>query len=165
MKLGSIFFILIVVSFPLFSDAQTISLRYQGGNATIIQAVDNANKIFNNPLFYSKLDTIKHFDNSTYSGLQISSEIRKLNRVVEVTTYWNPLGWANAKTVTTVRLNTAKLNRNLASVTNTVVHESTHAVDWWTNQRWDYTHDGNSPDGQDKTAPWVIGAIAESLLH
>lgn len=88
-----------------------------------------------------------------------------LNRIIEVEGYWNPLGIANAKTVATIKINTTKLNRSHQSITNTVIHEFVHAVDWRTNKKWGYSHAGNSPDGQDYTAPWVIGAIAESMVQ
>jgi hypothetical protein len=45
------------------------------------------------------------------------------------------------------------------------LHETIHAVDWWSNEKWDYTHDGNSENGQDNTAQWIIGAIAESMAN
>ena len=32
-----------------------------------------------------------------------------------------------------------------------------------TNFKWDYTHDGQSPVGQELTAPWMIGSIAEKM--
>ena len=146
-------------------NAQTVQLHYSGSNQKIIAAVAEANRILSNPDFYKRIDTVQRFDNSTYNGLQVSNEIKNLNRTIEVEDYWNPFGIANAKTVSVIKLNTAKLRRSHKSITNTVIHETVHAVDWWTNEKWDYTHDGNSPDGQDYTAPWVIGAIGESMVN
>lgn len=140
-------------------------MHYAGENKKIVNAVAEANKILINPEFYKKIESIQHFDNSTYNGSKISSEIKNINRTIEVEDYWKPFAVANAKTVSVVRLNNTKLRRNHASITNNVIHETVHAVDWLTNNAWDYTHDGNSPAGQDNTAPWVIGAFAESLVH
>jgi hypothetical protein len=156
-----IFFLLISIQV----DAQTVKLHYLGKNEKIIAAVAEANKILSKPEFYIRVDTIQRFDNSTYSGLRVSNEIKNLNRVIEVEDYWKPWGSANAKTVSVIKLNTAKLKRSHSSITNTIVHETVHAVDWWVNKEWDYTHDGNSPNGQDNTAPWVIGAIAEDMAQ
>ena len=149
---------------PFFSYAQMLQLEYNGSNAAIATAVKEANIILNSPDFYSKISAIQRFDNTTQSGLQIADDIKNLRRTVEVEEYWNPFG-ANAKTVFVIKLNSAKLRRSHASITNTVIHETVHAVDWWTNNKWDYTHDSNNPEGQENTAPWVIGSIAETLVH
>lgn len=158
-----ILFFILLLSFN--GIAQTIKLHYSGNKNSIINAVAEANKILADPGFYKRIDNIQKFDNSTYSGLQVANEMRSLNRTIEVSEYWNPFSKSNASTIAIIKINTAKLRRNLASITNTVIHESVHAVDWWTNNKWEYTHDGNSPNGQDKTAPWVIGAIAESMVN
>lgn len=154
----------VFLSFGLL-DAQTIQLHYSGDNEKIALAVTEANKILANPEFYKQIDAIPTFDNSSYSGLQVSTEIKDLNRTIEVKDYWKPWGFANAKTVSVVRIKTAKLKRSHASITNTVIHETVHAVDWWRNNLWDYTHDGNSPNGQNNTAPWIIGRLAENLTQ
>ena len=144
--------------------SQTTQLQYSGKNKKIITAVSEANKILKNPEFYKQIDTIQRFDNSVYNGLQISNEIKNLNRTIKIKGYWNPFGIANAKTASVIKLNTAKLRRSHKSITNTVIHETVHAIDWWTNKKWDYTHDGNSSNGQGQTAPWVIGKISENMI-
>ncbi len=141
------------------------NLQYSGSNVKIVNAVAQANDILANPLFYTQIEAITQFDNSTYSGLQVANEIRDLNKTIDVRTYWWPLSRVNAKSETEINVNTAKLGRTLASVTNTLIHEMVHVTDWLTNSKWDYTHDGQSPDGQDKTAPWAIGAIAEKMVQ
>lgn len=164
MKIWSSILAIALLFITYFVDAQTIQLHYSGKNKKIIAAVEEANNILRNAEFYKKIDSVMRFDNSTYSGLQVSNEIKNLNRIIEVDDYWKPIAIANARTVTVIELNTAKLKRSHKSITNTVIHETVHAVDYWVNKKWDYTHDGNSPDGQDKTAPWVIGEIAENMI-
>ena len=156
-------FILILSNMDVI--AQPLQLNYSGKNIKIVQAVEEANKILINPNFYNRIDTIQNFDNSTYTGLQISTEFKNLHRIIQVVDYWNPFGFANATTVSVIKLNTAKLRRSHKSITNTVIHETVHAVDWWSNEKWDYTHDGNRPEGQNNTAPWVIGAIAVNFIN
>ena len=148
---------------PIFSSAQTVQLEYKGTNTAISTAVIEANRILSSPDFHRGVSAVPRFNNTKQSGSQIVDDIKNLRKTVEVREYWNPLG-ANAKTVSVIKINAAKLNRSHAEITNTVVHETVHAVDWWTNNDWDYTHDGNSPDGQENTAPWVIGKIAEALV-
>jgi hypothetical protein len=144
--------------------AQT-RLHYGGANKKLMEAVNKANQILTDSIFYQQITLINHFDNSEYSGSKIAQEIHKLNRTVEVGTYWNFLSKATGKTVSKIKINTAKLNRPFAEIVNTLIHESIHAVDFLTNEEWDYTHDGNSADGQDKTAPWIIGDIAEKIVN
>lgn len=120
-------------------NAQTVQLQYSGNNQKIIEAVAEANRILNDPEFYRKVDSIKSFDNTLFSGKQILSEMNAV-KTVEVTEYFKKLTRANARTQLQIQMNTAKLNRSLASITNTLIHESIHAVDWITNKRWDYTH-------------------------
>ena len=62
-----------------------------------------------------------------------------------------------------IKVNTGKLCRPHADIVDTMIHEMVHAVDFLTNGEWDYTHDGNNPDGEENTPPAVIGDIAEKM--
>jgi hypothetical protein len=143
---------------------QPVQLEYSGKKEKIIKAVKEANRILSSVDFYKQIEGKLGLDNSTYTGPQIANEMKNLNRAIKVVDYWNPFSKANASTVSRIRMNKAKLNRSLASVVNTLIHETVHAVDWWANQQWDYTHNGNAPGGQHNTAPWVIGAIGEEMV-
>ncbi|PQJ08955.1 hypothetical protein CJD36_021335 [Flavipsychrobacter stenotrophus] len=157
--------VLLALCVSQFCNGQVTQLHYSGNNKKIAFAVEAANKILRDPSFYNRIDTIARFDNSEYSGHRIVNEFQKLGRVIEVTDYWRPIAWANAKTVTKIKINSAKLRRSHSSITNTLIHETVHAVDWITNGEWNYTHSGNSPEGQSATAPWIIGSIAESMVN
>lgn len=91
--------------------------------------------------------------------------MQNLHQTIQVDTYWAPWPFssANAKSQHEININTAKLRRSLASITNTLVHETVHVVDWLTNNAWNYTHDFNK-DGQENTAPWRIGSIVEDMV-
>jgi hypothetical protein len=144
--------------------AQFVQLKYEGKNKKIKFALAEANRILANTAFYESVKNIEKFDFTTFSGDKIANEMKSINKVIKVEGYWNPFSKANAKTQDIVQVNTAKLNRSWKSIINTLVHETVHAVDWHTNNNFDYTHNGQSPDGQDKTAPWVIGQIAEDMV-
>lgn len=159
------FLVLTLLNLSFSVQAQTVQLNYTGKNDSIISVVKQANIVLNDLNFYKKIDSIQSFDNSDYSGEKISFEIKNLNQIIQIKSYWNPFGFANAKTVSVIKLNTAKLKRSQKSILNTLIHETVHAVDWKTNNKWDYTHDGNSPNGQNDTAPWVIGKIAADLTY
>ena len=140
-----------------------MNLRYTGQNEKIIQAVTIANKILLSPSFYDKIAEFAGFQYSTYTGQQVAGELKNSTSEIRVDTYWN--GWfraATAKTQTEININTAKLNRSMASIVNTLIHESVHFVDWEVNHNWDYT-DRNEYENPPKSATYVIGDIAERL--
>ena len=143
---------------------QTVQLHYAGKNATIISAVNEANFILSNEAFYHSIDSINSFDNTTLNGRQISAEMKQ-SRVVEVTEYYKKHTRTNAKTQTKLKLNTAKLNRSLASITSTLIHETIHAVDWAVNGEWDYTHRTQYVENPPISAPYVIGELAERFVR
>lgn len=148
---------------PFALSAQTLRIKYSGSNQKIIEAVSEANKILNNPAFYSSVDSIKKFDNTSFTGQQIINEMNAV-KTVEVGEYFKRLTKATAKTQSQIRINAAKLNRSLASRVNTLIHESIHATDWLTNKNWDYTHRTQYEEDPPVSAPYVIGAIAERMV-
>ncbi|NCI46510.1 hypothetical protein [Sediminibacterium soli] len=140
-------------------------LKYEGNNRSLTNAILEANRILSDEVFYQKLEQINSFDNSVYSGRQIAAEFTAFPREITVTTFWRPWSRSNAGTLDKISVNTAKLNRSLASITNTLVHETVHAVDYLTNNQFDYTHHDNNPNGEANTAPWVIGELAELMVR
>lgn len=72
---------------------------------------------------------------------------------------------ANASTVSAdeITVSSIRFSRHLPAAVNTLIHETVHAVDFL-NGRLEFTHDGNGAEGQQQTAPWVIGAIAERMV-
>lgn len=145
-------------------NAQSLQLQYSGNNPKVVAAVAEANKILANQDFYKKIDSVLSFDNSTYSGLQVANEMRSVHQTVRVEDYWKPFSKANAKTQTKICINTANLKRSTASITNTLIHETVHYVDWSINRNWDYTHNGQRATGQGNTAPWVIATIGAGMI-
>ena len=156
--------ILSLIAIKLTGNAQILQLHYSGTNQKIIEAVAEANKILASSDFLNRIDTIQKFDNTTYNGHQIISEMKSVN-TVEVSEYFKRHTRTNAKTKTQIRINTAKLNRSLASIVNTLIHESIHATDWLVNKHWDYTHRTQYQEMPPISAPYVIGAMAESMIR
>jgi hypothetical protein len=159
-KIILLFFTLLISSSCF---AQHVQLHYAGSNQKITEAVAEANKILSSDEFYRKVDSIQKFDNTTYSGSQITKEMNAI-KTIEVTEYYKKHTKTTAKTETEINVNTAKLNRSLASITNTLVHETIHAVDWTTNKHWDYTHRTQYEEIPPVSAPYVIGLIAEKMV-
>ena len=88
---------------------------------------------------------------------------------------WSPLYWKYRKTTAyvdpstpnTININTRKLNRSVASVVNTLVHEFVHTVDYTDENHSgiDHGHAGNSNAGKEDTAPYWIGQQAELIIN
>jgi hypothetical protein len=87
------------------------------------------------------------------------------NDTIQVTEYSKRWTKCLAKTQTEICVNTAKLDRSNSSITNTIIHEMVHYVDWDTNHRWDYTHYGQGSEDPAASAPYVIGMIAGQLTE
>lgn len=154
-------FFLFILSCSVY--AQNIQLHYAGNNQKLIAAVAEANKILSNPEFYNRVNNLQKFDNTMFSGAQIIKEMNAI-KAIEITEYHKRLTRTNARTKTEINVNTAKLERDLASITNTLIHETIHAVDWITNKNWDYTHRSQYEENPPISAPWIIGAIGESFV-
>lgn len=58
-----------------------------------------------------------------------------------------------------IHLNARNLNRSVASIVNTLIHESVHVID----KNLCFAHGSNVAKGKDDTAPYKIGEIAEKL--
>lgn len=155
---------IIMVLTALVAEARPV-LVYNGKNIKIADAVICANRILQSKEFYSRIKLYSHFDNSPMSGEWVSIEIFACNDTIQVTEYSKRWTKCLAKTQTEICVNTAKLDRSNASITNTIIHEMVHYVDWDTNHRWDYTHYGQGSEDPPASAPYVIGMIAEQLTE
>ena len=139
-------------------------IMYSGTNETITRAVGDANQIISNPQFISKIEAIGSFDNTHYSGSQIVQEMKNIKNV-QLIEYYKKHTRANATTGKVISINTAKLDRPLPSIINTIIHEYIHSVDLLTNNKWDYTHKKQKEENPPISAPWVIGKLSEDYVN
>ncbi|ESU28676.1 hypothetical protein FLJC2902T_12670 [Flavobacterium limnosediminis JC2902] len=139
---------------------------YKGTNEKLIRCLAIAERILNGALFYSKIESVESFSGTSVSSSKIASDLKSFRETVTVEGYWNIFGLANAKTGSSelIKINTAKLRRSEGSIVNTIIHEYVHAVDY-KDGILDYTHSDNINRGEEnKTAPWLIGKIAEDMM-
>lgn len=149
-----------------------MKLIFKGTEIYIRNAVNEANKILTNPVFYEKIKNLPKFDNTFLSTQEISDIIKNAKQEVEIITHrkFNPFRRKTCVNATTVsdsliKLNTRCFSTNLVIAVNTLIHESVHAADFL-NGNWDFTHVDNSNDGEeDNTAPWAIGALAKDFVE
>lgn len=155
---------IMMVLTALVAEARPV-LVYNGKNVKIADAIICANKVIQSREFYLNIRGYASFDNSAYSGEWVANDILRCNDTIIVTEYCKKLTRCNAKTQTEICVNTAKLNRTNAEITNTLVHEMVHYVDWAINHVWDFTHDGQGSEDPPASAPYVIGEIAERMTE
>lgn len=160
---------LVIINLSLTKAQNHITLVYNGSNKGVIEAVKKANEILNDKNFYQEIRKVKQFDHSKLTGIEVANKMENAKHHVKIVRRIKPI--ANASTTTS---NKIKVSRSLfgdddngkfdlAAAVNTLIHETVHAVDFL-DKGDEFTHDGNEAAGQEKTAPWVIGEIAEKMV-
>jgi hypothetical protein len=144
-----------------------MQLKYSGSKAYIRNAVTKANEILLNPLLYQQIAQHPQMDNTAWTSARIADYLQNAAQKITVDTYWKPKFLTKANATTSgpnlTKLNTARFSHILTHGVRTLIHESVHAADFLDGSL-DFTHFDNNPDGEDNTAPWVIGAIASSMV-
>ena len=150
-----------------------MTIIFNDDNPKVKQAVEMANSILVNPIFYEKIKEKERFDLCTTSPQIIANLIKQSNLEFKIELFY-PTGWRaikyrktfaymDSKYPNTLFLNLKKLNRKAESIAATIIHESLHALD---NEAIDYTfgHGNNSVKGKGNTAPYWIGNLANKIL-
>lgn len=169
MKTILIIFLSFFVNQLSFSQTH-ITLIYTGTTHNVTEAVKVANEILNNKDFYGQIGKIQKFDNSILRGKDIADRIEKASQQIIVVRKNKPKAIASTSTSDQINISRklfgidSTKNFDLATAVNTLIHETVHAVDYLGTGN-EFTHNGNSSKGQENTAPWMIGAIAEEILQ
>lgn len=150
-----------------------MKIIFDDDNQKVQNAVDLANSILKNEVFYNKINKKDSFDLSTASPEIIAELIKKSELEFEVELFY-PTGWrrikyrktlayTDHKYPNTLFLNLRKLNREPERIAATIIHESIHSLD---HDAEDYTfgHGNNSSKGKANTAPYWIGNLAYKIL-
>ena len=142
--------------------------------APVEQAIGIANAITASDRFYQRIANKQEaFDARFTSAEAVPERLAEVlrNSPVTVTVYLAKhrrriLGWINGNDHTQVFLNVRRLNRPVADIVRTLVHEWVHAVD--ATHPWRFDHGGNSPSGKQGSAPYWIdreaGTLASEML-
>jgi hypothetical protein len=139
-----------------------VQLNYSGNKKHIFNAVAKANQILQNPAFYSEIGKFPPFHFSSLTPIEITKLMENSEWRITVRGAFKPIANASTSTHDLIKVSTINFSRDLATGVNTLIHETVHAIDL-ENGTLEFTHDGNSPDGQENTAPWRIGELAERI--
>lgn len=140
-----------------------VKLVYTGRLKKIQAAVSKANEILFSPQFYDKIRQQSRFDFTELSPSQIADIMEQADYSIRVESAFKPIANASTSSAELITLSSIRFSRHLPTAVNTLVHETVHAIDFL-NGELEFTHDGNSSAGQERTAPWVIGEIAEKMV-
>ena len=146
-----------------------LTLIYTGSNNNVAGAVQKANEILNSTSFYEQIRKIAKFDHSSLTGQQVADRIQSASQHIRVVRKIKPIANASTKTSDKIKISRSLFGLDstgkfvLSIAVNTLIHETVHAVDFL-NTGSEFTHDGNRSDGQENTAPWMIGDIAERMV-
>ncbi|MFT5519627.1 MAG: hypothetical protein ACI9IA_000210 [Enterobacterales bacterium] len=143
-------------------------LRTKRTNHNLNLAIERANHIVSSDEFYDGIIVKDSFDMATCKGSHIVNQMRDFKMAVNVKVYFpkfyfsRALGFYDRREPFDINLNRRKLNRSVNSLTNTLIHEWVHMVDYFDNFH-SYGHGDNKRQGKENTAPYFIGLMASGL--
>lgn len=145
-----------------------MKVEFDGNWQIVTDATMHANQLLANPTFYARIREHPQFDYTNVSPRDVADLMEQAAITLHVRLYkslnrWSPvLGREDPRFPDDVFLNTRKLDRSMASIVGTILHEAVHAVD--ARSPLDFGHGGNSSDGKDNSAPYWIGNLAISMV-
>lgn len=144
-----------------------ININYEGKWIDLQTATAKANELLHNKNFLALIEEKESFDNTSISGRKIVELIQSTNTEMYVLTYKSIKRWVygyeDSRYPDLIHINLWRNEWNIPSLVNTIIHECIHCIDSLNNQ-YSFTHIGNSSVGQENTAPYWIGNLAEEFL-
>jgi hypothetical protein len=147
---------------------------YAGTEVRIIDACAYVDTLASKPEFWDAIRAHPEFDYTDLTPSEIERRLREANATITVK-LWRPNAGGFSRTVAvtdsryprTVFYNKHKLNRGVANIVNTIVHEYVHNVDYFDdgNKNIEYGHGSQSAAGKSNRAPYWIGDLAERIYR
>lgn len=131
-------------------------------------AVDQAEILLSDDNFYKEISKKRNFRKTRASPKQIASFIEENKLVLVIQLYESKqirtktLAYYSSKHPNTIFLNTRNLERSVASIVGTLIHEYVHAIDRHVKE-YRFGHGSNSRIGKKNTAPYWIGNLASRM--
>ncbi|MBK9419192.1 MAG: hypothetical protein IPN62_18405 [Flavobacteriales bacterium] len=142
---------------------------FTGTHPLVIAAAGRVDQLLADPLFFERIRQHARFDMSTATPAQIADLMQSSNATVKIELYKSKWPWSKAlayedhRFPNTVFLNERRLNRSLASICATIMHEAVHSVDA-TAPDLRFGHGDNNPNQKENTAPYWIGDLAYEMV-
>jgi hypothetical protein len=150
---------------------------YAGTNVNLAAAVAYVNQLAANAGFWQAIAAQKAFDFTDIAPPEVSRRLREAVAPMTIKVWsppvWKAVAYRNTVALTdpdqphTLFYHRSKLRRSVAEMVNTIVHEFTHSVDMFEDgdPRVEYGHGDQSPVGKENSAPYWIGALAETFYR
>lgn len=146
-------------------------LIYNGNNKRVIEAVAIVNDKDFQEALCNEIANKEYFDMSTadskYLSLELMAFLKCVNIEVRLKRGWFWSKWLAAFYPSNpffIYLNSKRLNRSVASIVGSCVHELIHSMDHF-DTTYSYGHGGNTyHSGLNNTAPYWIGRKAKELV-
>jgi len=135
----------------------------------VAEAMQKVNELFASEAFYERIAAHEDFDLADVSPETIASLMRKARLDMSIDLYYahNPLdnidGYDDVKTPSVIHMNIWTISRPVASLCNSMVHATVHAVNAFYDRCY-FGHDDIPGYNKENTAPYAIGAIAERMI-
>jgi len=139
-------------------------LEYNGNLKRVKAAVLKANEILSSPAFYDAIRNQPLFDFAALSPSEIADIMEQAFHTIRIKTAPKPIANASTTSAAEITVSSIRFSSHLPTAVNTLIHETVHAIDFLSG-KLEFTHDSNSEEGQERTAPWVIGEIAEKMVR
>lgn len=146
-----------------------ITIIYSGTNISVTKAAQKANELLQDNNFFQQIATHGKFDMSSATSTEVADVLKNAKFQMMIELYYppNPLSKALAYDdpihPLTIHLNARRLNRSIASICATIIHESVHAADAMESS-FHFGHGDNSSNGKGNTAPYWIDNLAYSIV-
>jgi len=144
-----------------------IRVNFDGTWDVVVEAASRANLVLASKAFYEAIRAHTRFDLTDASPNEIGEALEQCTLRLTVSLYksrnpWSrALGYEDERQPNIVFLNTRKLNRSVASIVGTIVHEAVHAAD--AHSSLEFHHGDDSSIGKENTAPYWIGNLGISI--
>lgn len=139
-----------------------ILVKFLNGNeywqAKVLKSARQASAVLSDPVFLAKVRAVPKFDFTSDTPVQVGDKLAAAGDVtIQVGFYSKWLTRAIAyEENQAVYVNTRKESAGAGGPDN-MAHETMHAMGW--------SHDGNSPAGQENTVPWLIGSMVDAAVE
>lgn len=156
-------------SFSRHAHSLFISMAVPTRFFQVTEAIILANEVLQNQEFYCRIAAHDAFDMADVSPdivaeLMFETQVRMtVQPYYAINSHLHVDGYDDGNCPSAIPLNIWQLNRPAASICNSLIHRCVHAVNEY-NSQYSFGHGRLGAAGAANTAPFWIGALAESMV-
>ncbi|MBS1624132.1 MAG: hypothetical protein JSS76_07040 [Bacteroidetes bacterium] len=143
-----------------------VTIIYNGKIRKVHEAVDRANALLADDMFYHAISARGTFDMADIPAVQVAELIRTTDLSMRLITYiGSPRvhGYDDRDNPDLIHLNLFRADWTLSGIVNTMMHQMVHAVND-VHRQYNFSHGDRTIEGKENTAPFWIGNHAEERI-